>query len=63
MAYGGDMSKSLWWAFATLMVGTATVLYLLGFRWYDHEVNAVGAIVVIAGMAALIVLQKRGHLR
>jgi hypothetical protein len=24
------------------MVGVATVLYLLGFRWYDHDVMAAG---------------------
>jgi hypothetical protein len=55
------MSNRLWWAFAVLMVGTASVLYLLGFRWYDHEVNAVGALVIIAVMGAIIVQQKRGQ--
>ena len=42
------MSSRLWVAFAVLMFGTATVLYLLGFRWYDHDVIAVGALAIIA---------------
>ena len=43
------------------MVGTATVLYLLGFRWYDHDVIAIGALVIIAVMGTLIVRERNGR--
>lgn len=55
------MSNRLWMAFGALMVGVATVLYLLGFRWYDHDVMAVGAAAVIVIMGSLIVQEKRGR--
>jgi hypothetical protein len=55
------MSSRLWVAFAVLMFGTATVLYLLGFRWYDHDVIAVGALAIIAIMGSLIVRERSGR--
>ncbi len=55
------MSSKLWVSFAVLMVGTATVLYLLGFRWYDHDVIAIGALVIIAVMGTLIVRERNGR--
>jgi multisubunit Na+/H+ antiporter MnhB subunit len=57
----GKMSNRLWGAFAALMIGTATVLYLLGFRWYDHDVNAVGAVVILVIMASLMIRERSGR--
>jgi hypothetical protein len=55
------MSSKLWVSFAVLIAGTATVLYLLGFRWYDHDVTAIGALGIIAVMGALIVRERNGR--
>ena len=57
----GKMSNRLWGAFAALMIGTATVLYLLGFRWYDHDVNVVGALVILVIMASLMIRERSGR--
>lgn len=55
------MSNYILGTFAVLMVGVATGLYLLGYRWYDHDVNAIGALLVLMVMGALLANNRKGR--
>jgi hypothetical protein len=55
------MSNYIWGTFAVLMVGVATGLYLLGYRWYDHDVNAIGALLVLIVMGAIFANSRKGR--
>ena len=55
------MSNFALTVFAVSMVAVATILYLLGFRWYDHDATGVGAMVVIVIMAAVLIKTKQGR--
>jgi hypothetical protein len=43
------------------MVGVATGLYSLGYRWYDHNVNAIGALLILIVMGAIIANSRKGR--
>ena len=53
------MPNYVWGIFVMLMVGVATGLYLMGYRWYDHNANAVGALLILIAMGAVLVNDKR----
>ncbi len=55
------MSNYILGTFAVLMVGVATGLYLLGYRWYNHDVNAIGALLVLMVMGALLANNRKGR--
>ena len=55
------MSRTGWYAFALLMVLVATGLYMLGYRWYDHDATGVGAVVIILLMASVLVKETGGR--
>lgn len=43
------------------MVGVATGLYLLGYRWYDHGTNGFGALLMLLIMGALLTNYRMGR--
>lgn len=55
------MPNYVWGTFAVLTVGVATGLYLMGYRWYDHDANGVGAFVILIVMGAVLANDKRSH--
>jgi hypothetical protein len=55
------MPNYIWGVFGALMVAVATGLYLMGYRWYDHGANGVGALFILLIMGAFLSNHKWGR--
>ena len=55
------MSLTDWYTFSLLIASIATGLFMLGYRWYDHDATAVGAVIVTVLMASAHIKETRGR--